>query len=539
MRKQFITVSTILILGLLLLAYFWPPILWAFVLIGPLFLIGLNDILQKKQTIRRNFPIIGNLRYFFEGIRPEINQYFIETNASGVPFSRQSRSIVYQRAKKELSTLPFGTQRNVYDVGYEWLNHSLNAKKVNPVDLRVTIGGPDCKQPYNASILNISAMSYGSLSKNAVQALNKGAELGGFAHNTGEGGLTQFHLMHGGDIIWQLGTGYFGARTLEGNFDPALFQQKANHENVKMIEIKLSQGAKPGHGGLLPGEKVSEEIAQIRNVPVGKDVLSPPNHSAFTTPMEMMGFLKELRTLSDGKPVGIKLCIGKRREFISICKAMVESGILPDYVDIDGGEGGTGAAPLEYSDHLGSPLVEALIFAHNSLVGYNLRDKIKVICSGKIITGFDIIKNIAIGADLCYSARGMMMAIGCIQALRCHSNHCPTGVATQNPALVKGLNVEDKAIRTANFHKETMHSVAEMLGSMGLSSTKELRPWHRMRRTDFTEIKHYGRIYEYLKPGDLLKENIPVGWRLAVEAASPFTFEHAEFEREEVEKLRT
>ncbi len=539
MRREFIAVSTIVILGLLLTAFFWPPVLWAFILIGPLYLIGLNDIFQKKQTIRRNFPLIGNLRYFFEGIRPEINQYFIESNSSGVPFSRQARSIVYQRAKKELSTLPFGTQHNVYDVGYEWINHSLNAKKVNPADLRVTIGGPDCKQPYNASILNISAMSYGSLSKNAVQALNKGAKLGGFAHNTGEGGLTQYHLMHDGDVIWQIGTGYFGARTLEGNFDPVLFQEKANHKNVKMIEIKLSQGAKPGHGGMLPGEKVNEEIAQIRNVPIGKDVLSPPGHSAFTSPMEMMDFISELRTLSGGKPIGIKLCIGKRREFISICKAMVESGILPDYVDIDGGEGGTGAAPLEYSDHIGSPLVEALIFAHNTLVGYNLRDKIKVICSGKIITGFDIIKNIAIGADLCYSARGMMMAIGCIQALRCHSNHCPTGVATQNPALVKGLNVENKAIRTANFHKETMHSVAEMLGSMGLSSTAELRPWHRMRRTDFTEIKHYGRIYEYLKPGDLLKDEIPVGWRLAVEAASPFTFEHVEFETAEVEKLRT
>lgn len=538
MRKQFITISAVLILGISAISFFWPPILWSFLLIMPLFLVGLNDMLQKKQAIRRNFPLIGNLRYFFEEIRPEINQYFIESNSSGVPFSRQDRSIVYQRAKKQLSTLPFGTQRNVYDVGYEWVNHSMKTKIVNPDDLRVVIGGPDCTQPYNASILNISAMSYGSLSKNAVEALNKGARLGGFAHNTGEGGLTKYHLMHEGDIIWQIGTGYFGARTLAGNFDPELFQKKAIHPNVKMIEIKLSQGAKPGHGGMLPGEKVNAEIAEIRNVPIGKDILSPPGHSAFTSPMEMMDFIKQLRTLSGGKPIGIKLCIGKRREFISICMAMVESGITPDYVDIDGGEGGTGAAPLEYSDHIGSPLVEALIFAHNTLVGYNLRDKIKVICSGRIITGFDIIKNLAIGADLCYSARGMMMAIGCIQALRCHSNHCPTGVATQNPALVKGLNVENKAKRTANYHKETMRSVAEMLGSMGLSKTSELRPWHRMRRTHFTEIKHYGRIYDYLKPGDLLKENIPVGWRLAVGAASPFTFDHVEFKSSEIDELR-
>ncbi|HNP17514.1 MAG TPA: FMN-binding glutamate synthase family protein [Fulvivirga sp.] len=528
MRRVFIITSAVLILSISAIAFFWPPILWVFVLIGPLFLIGLNDMLQKRQAIRRNFPLVGNFRYMFEAIRPEISQYFIETNFSGVPFSRQSRSIVYQRAKKELSTLPFGTQLNVYEVGYEWVNHSLLPKTVNPESLRVTIGGPDCTQPYNASILNISAMSYGSLSKNAVQALNKGAKIGGFAHNTGEGGLTQYHLMHNGDVIWQLGTGYFGARTLEGKFDEELFKEKSHHQNVKMIEIKLSQGAKPGHGGILPAEKVSEEISKIRNVPAHKTVVSPPGHSAFTTPLEMLDFIKKLRDLSGGKPIGIKLCIGKRREFISICKAMVESGIQPDYVDIDGGEGGTGAAPMEYSNSIGTPLVEALTFAHNSLVGFGLRDKIKVICSGKIITAFDIIKNIAIGADLCYSARGMMMAVGCIQALRCNSNLCPTGVATQDPQLVKGLDVEDKAIRTATFHKETMHSTAEMLGSMGLNSTAELRPWHRMRRTDFTEIKHYGEIYPYLKPGDLLGENIPQDWKRAFAAATSSSFDHVE-----------
>jgi glutamate synthase domain-containing protein 2 len=528
LRKEFIITSIIVTIGIIGASWFWSPILWTFVLITPLFMIGVADMLQKKQAIRRNFPLLGNIRYMFESIRPEINQYFIETNSSGVPFSREERSLVYQRAKKELATLPFGTQDDVYKVGYEWVNHSLSPKKVNPETLRVTIGGSECKQPYSASILNISAMSYGSLSSNAAEALNKGAKMGGFAHNTGEGGLTKYHLQHGGDIIWQIGTGYFGARTLDGHFDPKLFQEKAHHENVKMIEIKLSQGAKPGHGGILPGEKVNEEIAEIRNVPVGKDVNSPPGHSTFSTPLGLMDFIKELRRLTGGKPIGIKLCIGKRREFISICKAMVESGIVPDYIDIDGSEGGTGAAPLEYSNSIGTPLVEALSFAHNTLVGFDLRDKTRVICSGKIITAFDVIKNLAIGADLCYSARGMMLAIGCIQALRCNSNHCPTGVATQDPELVKGLNVENKAERTANFHDQTMHEVAEMLGTMGLNSTRELRPWHRMRRTDFTEIKHYGEIYPNLERGALLKEVLPVGWERAVVAASSASFDHVE-----------
>jgi glutamate synthase domain-containing protein 2 len=519
-------------------AYFWIPVLWFFVVITPLFIVGLRDMLQKKQAIRRNFPLLGNFRYLLESIRPEISQYFIETNSSGVPFSREARSLVYQRAKGELSTLPFGTQNNVYNVGYEWVNHSLNPTKVNPERLRVEIGGPDCLQPYSASILNISAMSYGSLSKNAVEALNKGAKIGGFAHNTGEGGLTEYHLKNDGDIIWQIGTGYFGARTHDGNFEPKLFEDKSQHKNVKMIEIKLSQGAKPGHGGILPAEKVNEEIALIRNVPIGKSVLSPPGHSAFSTPLGMMDFIRTLRELSRGKPVGIKLCIGKRREFIAICKAMVESGIKPDYIDVDGSEGGTGAAPMEFSDRIGTPLVEALSFVHNTLVGYGLRDQVKVMCSGKIISAFDIIKNIAIGADLCYSARGMMMAIGCIQALRCNSNVCPTGVATQDPRLVKGLNVNNKAQRTAAYHNETMHSVAEMLGAMGLESTTELRPWHRMRRTDSTEIKHYGEIYPILKSGDLLKENLPIGWERAVNAASAFSFDHVESNHSHKENLK-
>ncbi len=376
MRREFFLTSFIVFTLVAAIYFVWPPVVWALVLFGTLFLIGVRDMVQKRQAIKRNFPLVGNFRYILESIRPEISQYFIETNFSGVPFSRQSRSLVYQRAKRQLDTLPFGTQRNVYDVGYEWVNHSLNPTHPDPKKMRVTIGGPDCQQPYSASILNISAMSYGSLSKNAVMALNKGAQMSDFAHNTGEGGLTEYHLKHKGDIIWQLGTGYFGARTLEGNFDPELFQDKAVTANVKMIEIKLSQGAKPGHGGILPKEKVTEEISKIRNVPMGRDVNSPPAHSAFSTPLEMMSFIKTLRELSGGKPVGIKLCIGKRREFLAICKAMNESGIAPDYIAVDGTEGGTGAAPLEFSDSIGTPLAEALVFVHNALVGFNLRDKI-------------------------------------------------------------------------------------------------------------------------------------------------------------------
>lgn len=528
MRKEFILISAFLIISLLALSFFWSPILWAFIIVGPLFLLGMKDILQKKQTVKRNFPLVGNFRYLLESIRPEISQYFIETNFSGVPYSRQARSLVYQRAKRQLDTLPFGTQRNVYEVGYEWVNHSLNPTHPDPLEMRVTIGGRDCKRPYNASILNVSAMSYGSLSKNAVMALNKGSKLSGFAHNTGEGGLTEYHLKHEGDIIWQLGTGYFGARTLEGNFDPELFRVKAALPSVKMIEIKLSQGAKPGHGGILPAGKVTEEISKIRNVPMGKDVNSPPTHSEFSTPLGLLAFVQKLRELSDGKPVGFKLCIGKRREFLAICKAMIETGIYPDYIAVDGTEGGTGAAPLEFSDSIGTPLTEALIFVHNALIGFNLRSEIKIICSGKIITGFDVVKNIAVGADLCYSARAMMMAIGCIQALRCNSNNCPTGVATQDPQLVRGLDVEDKAKRTANYHDGTVKSVAEIIGAMGLNNTRELRPWHRMRRTDFTEIKHYGEIYDFLKPGALLQKKLPEGWKRAMNAASSETFSHEE-----------
>ena len=525
MKRQFIISSAIVFILVALIQIIWPSFIWSLIIVIPLFLIGCYDMLQKKHAIRRNFPLIGNFRYLLESIGPEINQYFIESNSSGVPFSRESRSLVYQRAKNQLDTLPFGTQHKVSEVGYEWVNHSLSPKQVDPQTMRVLIGGKDCKQPYSASILNISAMSYGALSKNAVLALNKGAKKSGFAHNTGEGGLTNHHLENGGDLIWQLGTGYFGARTLDGEFDPVLFKEKAFYDHVKMIEIKLSQGAKPGHGGILPAAKVTQEIAEIRNVPLGEDVNSPPAHSAFSTPKELLLFVKQLRDLSDGKPVGFKLCVGKRREFLAICKAMIETDILPDYIAVDGGEGGTGSAPLEFSNSIGAPLTEALVFVHNALTGFGLRDEIRVICSGKIISGFDIVKNIAVGADLCYSARGMMMAIGCIQSLKCNKNTCPTGVATQAPNYMQALDVEDKAKRTSSFHESTVESVAEIIGAMGLHKTSELKPWHRVRRTDFTVIKNYSELFEFLEPDALLQEPYPAKWDRAVRSATSESFQ--------------
>ena len=449
MRKQFFLGSLILITiltsGYFILPAIYLPLHTTFaVIIGSFILLGIFDAIQTKQTIKRNFPVIGRFRYLLESIRPEIQQYFIEGNTDGMPFSREQRSVIYQRSKKELDSLPFGTQYDVYKPGYEWVNHSINATHVDPSTLRVMIGGKDCKKPYSASLFNISAMSFGALSKNAVLALNGGAKDGNFAHNTGEGSISPYHLKYGGDLIWQIGTGYFGCRDKEGKFDPEKFQDRSQLENVKMIEIKISQGAKPGHGGILPKHKITPEIAQIRDVQMGHDVVSPPTHSEFNTPIGLLEFVQRLRHLSGGKPVGFKLCLGKSREFMSICKAMVETKILPDFITVDGGEGGTGAAPLEFSNHLGAPGIDSLIYAHNCLVGFGLRKEIKLINSGKVSTGFSIIKRIALGADLTYSARGMMIALGCIQALRCNSNICPTGVATQDPNLMAGLAVENK-----------------------------------------------------------------------------------------------
>ena len=527
MRRKFIIGVVAVLLLVFGLSLIYPKSLWSLVVLGPLIILGLWDFFQTKHAVLRNFPIIGHFRYFFEMIRPEINQYFIESNTDGVPFSREQRSVVYQRAKKVLDTLPFGTQKDVYEVGYEWVNHSLKPVHVDPKDLRISVGGPQCKKPYSASILNISAMSFGALSKNAVMALNQGAELDGFAHNTGEGGISKYH-QQGGDLIWQIGTGYFGCRTEDGRFCPKQFAEKAALDEVKMIELKLSQGAKPGHGGILPAAKITKEISEIRSVPMGKDVNSPPYHKEFSSPIGLMEFIQKLRDLSGGKPVGFKLCVGKRREFFAICKAINKTGIYPDFIVVDGGEGGTGAAPLEFSNHIGTPLIAALVLVHNALVGFSLRDKIRIFSSGKIASGFGVVKQLCLGADACYSARAMMMALGCIQALRCNSNHCPVGVTTHDPELVDGLVVSDKKIRVANYHRETIESVAEIIGAMGIKNVDDLRRWHIMRRVGPNEVKHYGEIYDFLNRGELLKEPLPKAYARACEAAVAESFDHVE-----------
>jgi len=529
MRREFLGASLVILAIIGTATWINERAAWMLVPVVPVIGLGIVDMIQSRHSIRRNFPVIGHFRYLLEAIRPEINQYFVESNSDGVPFSREQRSIVYQRAKGELDTLPFGTQMKVDEIGYEWVTHSLAPVTVSPAGLRVQIGGPDCQKPYSASILNVSAMSYGSLSKNAVLALNGGARTGGFAHNTGEGGLTQYHLAPGGDIVWQIGTAYFGCRTPKGHFCEDRFREKANLGNVKMIELKLSQGAKPSHGGILPAVKLTPEIAEIRGVSLGEDVISPPAHETFKTPIGLLEFIARLRVLSGGKPVGFKLCVGKKREFVAICKAMRETGITPDFITVDGGEGGTGAAPLEFSNHLGSPLRDGLLFVHNCLVGFDLRKKIRLICSGRTVTGFDLIVRFALGADACNSARAMMMALGCIQALRCNSNKCPTGVATQNPHLVSGLDVSDKAKRVANFHAETIKSTAEILGAMGVSGSHGVRPWHVRRRTGLAETRHFGELYNFLAEGELLKSPLPSGFQRAVDAAVASSFHHAEF----------
>jgi glutamate synthase domain-containing protein 2 len=527
MQKGFIVFAVLGVAANIAVGIFWLPGLWALLVFIPILVVGWHDMVQDKHSIRRNFPVLGRARWILESIRPEIQQYFIESNNDGRPFSRVLRSLVYSRSKNELSTVPFGTQLDVYQTGYEWVNHSLSPKKVDSNMLRVMIGGDGCKQHYSASLFNISGMSYGSLSKNAILALNGGAKLGRFAHCTGEGGLSPYHLEPGGDVIWNIGTGYFSCRDEKGKFSEELFTKNALHPHVKMLELKLSQGAKPGHGGILPAKKLTPEIAQIRGVPLGHDVHSPPSHSSFDSPTGLLLFLKKLQTLSGGKPVGIKLCVGKRREFLAICRAMLEVNFVPDFISIDGGEGGTGAAPLEFSNHVGSPLNESLVFVHNALVGINVRNKTRLLVSGKIATGFDIITKLCMGADVCYSARAMMMALGCIQALQCHSNKCPTGVATQNPWLVRGLVVEDKTQRVFNYHRSTLESVCEIMGAMGVSSTSELRPWHLMRRFGPFEVKHYGELFECLEPGSLLGPTPPKGFARAWKMARPDSFDSA------------
>lgn len=505
-RPLFILLSILIPAFIAVIYTVWPPVLWSLIFFGPLIIVGYLDILQTKHAIRRNYPVIGNFRYLLENVRPEIMQYFVETDTEGRPIDRLARTLVYERSKKANDTTPFGTQMDVYEAGYEWLNHSVYAKKpANPNDLpRLSIGGVECKQPYSASILNISAMSFGALSQNAVMAMNAGAKIGGFAHNTGEGGISPYHKKHGGDLIWQIGTGYFGCRTEDGNFSADSFSKAAAAENVKMIEIKLSQGAKPGHGGILPAAKNTPEIAEIRNVKPYTDVHSPPGHSAFYDAEGLMAFIKKLRELSGGKPVGFKLCVGRKDEFIDFCKAMIKTGIKPDFISVDGGEGGTGAAPVEFSNSIGMPLRDGLSFVVDTLRGYALKEDIKVIASGKIISGFHMARVFAIGADLCNSARAMMLAVGCIQALKCNRNTCPVGITTQNKSLYKGLNVQNKSLRVANYHNETVKSFVELLAAAGLTRPNDLKREHINRRVSMTYTMSYLQLYPQVEVGSLL-----------------------------------
>lgn len=471
---------------------------------GGLTLLGIHDLVQKDHAVLRNYPISAHLRFLLEEIRPEMRQYFFESEKDGMPFSRDTRAVVYQRAKMVLDKRPFGTQENVYSDGYEWMQHSIAPKPRATEKFRITIGGPECTKPYSASVLNISAMSFGALSPNAVRALNAGARKGGFAHDTGEGGVSPYHRENGGDLIWEVGSGYFGCRTRDGAFDPEAFARVATLDQIKMVELKISQGAKPGHGGVLPAAKVSEEISRIRGVSMGEDCISPAGHSAFSTPIEMMTFIGEMRRLSGGKPAGFKLCIGHRWELLAICKAMLETGIYPDFIVVDGNEGGTGAAPLEFMDHLGMPMREGVNFVHNALVGLNIRDRIKIGASGKIATAFDIARAMALGADWCNSARGFMFALGCIQSLSCHTDRCPTGVTTQDPSRNRALVVPHKLERVYNYHHATLHALSELIAAAGLSHPDEIQPVHFSHRLTGTEVMSFARLYPELRPGELL-----------------------------------
>ena len=490
------------LLGLALSGWFLIPLL----VFGFLALVGVYDVVQERHSILRNYPIIGHMRFLFEGIRPEIRQYLIESDQDEEPFSRDARSLIYQRAKGEEDKRPFGTRQRVYDSGYQWITHSVMPIHIEDTDFRVEIGGPGCTQPYVASIYNVSAMSFGALSARAIEALNTGARMGGFAHDTGEGGISRYHRMGGGDLIYQVGSGYFGCRTEDGRFDPGKFADQAADPQVRMIELKLSQGAKPGHGGMLPASKISPEIAEARGVPMGQDCVSPAAHPEFSTPIELVQFIARLRELAKGKPVGMKMCIGHRREFMCIVKAMLETDITPDFIVIDGKEGGTGAAPVEFSDNIGMPLVEGLTFAHNTLRGAGLRDRIRIGASGKVVSAFDLAKVLALGADWANSARGFMFAIGCIQAQACHTNRCPVGVATQDPVRQRALVVPTKAERVARFHRNTMKALGEMTGAAGLEHPSLFQPHHLMMREKDRDMVPGNKVYPYLPEGFLIRE---------------------------------
>lgn len=488
-------------LALLINAAWWLPCL----VFLALSVLGVYDLNQTRHAIRRNYPVIGNMRFLFEYVRPEVRQYFFEDDTLKMPFSRVDRSLVYQRAKQQMDQRPFGTQGDVYDKRYQWINHAMVPKHIGNTDFRITVGGPDCTQPVDLSVFNISAMSFGALSANAVRALNKGAALGNFLHDTGEGGVSEYHLEHGGGLIWNIGSGYFGCRNPDGSFSPERFAGTACRDNIRMIEIKLSQGAKPGHGGMLPAPKVTLEIAAARGVPAWEDCVSPASHSAFDSPIGLMNFIVQLRELSGGKPVGFKLCIGHPWEWFAIAKAMLATGITPDFIVVDGAEGGTGAAPIEFVDHVGTPLREGLRLVHNTLVGIGLREKIRLGASGKVISAFDMAHIMSLGADWCNSARAYMFAIGCIQAQVCHTGRCPTGVTTQDPDRQKALVVSDKSVRVANYHANTLKALGELLGAAGLEHPSELRPHHIARRLANGEVRVLSALYPDLEKGELLE----------------------------------
>ncbi len=481
------------------------------------------DLAQRKHSILRNYPVIGHMRYLLEELRPELQQYFIERNWDGRPYDRDTRSVIYERAKGIHGEQAFGTERDVNADGYEWLTQSAAPVPLPDEPPRITLGGPDCSQPYSLSLLNVSAMSFGALSANAVRAMNRGARDGGFAQVTGEGGISPYHLENGGDLIWEIGTGYFGTRTKEGGFDPDQFAEKSQDDRVKAVSLKLSQGAKPGIGGVLPAAKVSQEIADARGVPVGEKCVSPARHQVFSTPTELIEFIARMRELSGGKPVGFKMCVGSRVEVLAICKAMIEVGTAPDFIVVDGSEGGTGAAPLEFEDHVGMPLTQGLMIMHNALVGTGLRDRIRVGASGKIAAGNDIVKRLIQGADYTNAARAMMMAVGCIQAQRCHTDRCPVGVATQNPRRARALDVDSKSTRVTNYQRATVDEAVRLMASMGVSHPSQLTPRMLRRNVDVHESQSYAELYEWLRPSELLNA-APERWRADWERASADVF---------------
>lgn len=486
------------------LAYIHPAAIWALVPVALLAMIAVWDFYQHRHSLRRNYPLVGRARWLFEALRPYLRSYIVESDLDGRPFSRNERALVYARSKADVSSHPFGTELNVYSEEHDWLNHSMHPNEDLPSEFRIDVGGPQCTKPYSTALLNISAMSFGSLGANAIEALNLGARLGNFYHDTGEGGFSKYHAKHGGDVVWQLGSGYFGCRDENGNFDPVQFAETAQHDTVKMIEIKLSQGAKPGHGGVLPGPKVTAEIAEARGVPAGEDCISPAAHTAFASPLELLAFVQQLRKLSGGKPVGIKLCVGQPHEIFALMKAMLKTGILFDFIVVDGAEGGTGAAPVELSDKIGTPLREGLILVNNALIGTGLRQHIRVGAAGKVTSGANLAMNAALGADWSNAARGFMFSLGCVQSMRCHTGECPTGIATQDPTRQRGLVVADKAQRVFRFQQQTVAALRDIVVAMGLDTPWQIRPHHLHERLNAVKSSSIDHIYPFLKEGVLL-----------------------------------